>query len=123
MGVSVQGYAYGNLVVRRAGDYPELPAIAFMAHMNHPSFEAFHADGKPVVARALGEGPQSCSSERVPVQIVAPDGQMFGAETGRRYGSESERTVSLYLENEHPLELPCTVIFDLPNFSLLRDGT
>ena len=121
--VSFKEDAYGNLVVRRAGEDPELPAIAFMAHMDHPGFEAFHAEGTTVLARALGGVPSSCFSERVPVQIVAPDGQMFGAETGRRYGSESERTVSLYLENEHPFELPCTVIFDLPNFSLLRHGT
>ena len=117
LGVSVQEDAYGNLVVYRAGEDPELPAIAFMAHMDHPGFEAFHAEGKTVVARALGGVPPSCFSERVPVQIVAPDGQMFSAETIGRYGPESERTVSLQLKEERPLELPCAVVFDLPIFS------
>ena len=115
--VSFKEDAYGNLVVRRAGEDPELPAIAFMAHMDHPGFEAFHAEGTTVLARALGGVPSSCFSERVPVQIVAPDGQMFRAETSGRHGPESERAVSLHLKDEHPLDLPCAVVFDLPDFS------
>ena len=115
--VSFKEDAYGNLVVRRAGEDPELPAIAFMAHMDHPGFEAFHAEGTTVLARALGGVPPSCFSERVPVQIVAPDGQMFRAETSGRHGPDSERAVSLHLKDEHPLDLPCAVVFDLPDFS------
>ena len=41
LGFSVQKDAYGNLVVRLAGENPELPAIAFMAHMDHPETTCF----------------------------------------------------------------------------------
>ena len=117
LGLSVQKDAYGNLVVRLAGEDPELPAIAFMAHMDHPGFEAFQAEGETVVAHALGGVPQSCFSEVIPVQIVALDGQLHSAETRGRYGPERDRTISLHLNNARSLDLPCAVVFDLPEFS------
>ena len=117
LGLSFQTDIYGNLVVRQAGEDHEIPAIAFVAHMDHPGFEAFQAEGETVVARALGGVPPVSFSEGVPVQIVAPDGQMLSAETRGRYGSEQDRTVSLHLKDVSPLRLPCAVVFDLPDFS------
>ena len=117
MGLSVQRDIYGNLVTRRVGEDREVPPIAFVAHMDHPGFEAFHAEGETVLARALGGVPATCFSERVPVKIVAPDGHLLSAETSGRYGPESDRTVSLYRKDVRPLDLPCAVVFDLPEFS------
>ena len=126
LGLSVQKDTYGNLVVRQAGEDPDIPAIAFVAQMDHPGFEAFQAEGETVVARALGGVPPISFSEGVPVQIVAPDGQMLSAETRGRYGSEQDRTVFLHLQDRtvflhlkdvRPLRLPCAVVFDLPDFS------
>ncbi len=117
MGLPAQKDIYGNLVVRYVGEDSEIPPITFVAHMDHPGFEAFQAEGETVLARALGGVPASSFSERVPVKIVAPDGQLLSAETGGLYGPESERTVALHRKDVRPLELPCAVVFDLPDFS------
>ena len=116
IGLSVQKDKYGNIITNQRGGDSSLPAIAFVAHMDHPGFEAFKANGKDIVARALGGVPQSCFSARIPVQIVAPDGQMVSAKTCGRYGPEGDRTVSLEIEYPFVYDLPCAVVFDLPGF-------
>ncbi len=126
MGVSAEADRHGNLIAhcqseRRAGRRDggeERPPIALVAHMDHPGFEAVEASGDMVIARALGGVPQTCFSEKVPVEIVLPDGGRLGAETAGAYGPEDERMVSLRLA-EGPasaLEFPRPVVFDLPDF-------
>ena len=119
LGLPVERDRYGNLIVHRSGP-PEFrgerPPIAFVAHMDHPGFEAVEAKQDVVIARALGGVPQSCFSEKIPVQILLPDGGRVVAETAGAYGSEDQKMVSLRLAESRILEFPRAVVFDLPDF-------
>ncbi len=111
---------YGNIIAGHSGhtsSHQGHPPIAFVAHMDHPGFEAVETDGDTIVARALGGVPQVCFSETIAVQIVLPDGERLAAETAGRYGSEEQRMVSLRLQKPRPLEFPRPVVLDLPDFS------
>ena len=111
---------YGNIIANHSRHPPSNqnhPAIAFVAHMDHPGFEAVETDGDNIVTRALGGVPQMCFSEVVPVQIVLPDGERLAAETAGRYGPEEQRMVSLRLQKSRPLEFPRPVVLDLPDFN------
>ena len=124
-GLSVNADRYGNLVAHHPG-HPdsggEAPPIAFIAHMDHPGLEAVETVGDTVTARALGGVPRACFSERVPVQIVLPDGGRLDAETAGACGPEDQRMVFLRLKapllGAQSLEFPRPVVFDLPDFHL-----
>ena len=129
IGLPVERDRYGNLIVHLTGlsdGGGEQPPIAFVAHMDHPGFEAVEHVGDVVIARALGGVPQACFSEKVPVQIIAPDGERLNAETSGRYGPEGERMVSLRLEGPslgaqvkkiaRSLEFPRPVVFAIPDY-------
>ena len=120
MGLAAKEDPYGNLIVHRKADRRKAAdglAVAFVAHMDHPGFEAVEAVGDTVVARALGGVPQACFSSAVPVHMVLPDGSRLAAETAGRYGPEDQRMVRLRLASPSSLELPRPVVFDLPDFS------
>ena len=72
LGLSVERDVYGNLIThlpRHKDVRDELPPIAFVAHMDHPGFEAVEARDDTLIARALGGVPQCCFSDKVPLQI------------------------------------------------------
>ena len=128
-GLPVERDPHGNLIAHLQShreNRGDLPPIAFVAHMDHPGFEAVEAREDTLIARALGGVPQCCFSEKVPLQIVLPDGKRLGAETAGIYGAEDQRMVSLKLKeplsgphaqsNARLLQLPRPVVFDLPDF-------
>ena len=125
IGLTAEHDRYGNLVVhrRRNGEIRgEQPPIAFVAHMDHPGFEALEWEGDSLIARALGGVPQACFSQPVPVEIVLPDGRRLGAETSGPHGPPDQRMVSLQLKGgdprgeAHSLTFPTAVVLDLPDF-------
>ena len=121
LSISVRRDRYGNLIAHLAGPPGGrgVPPIAFVAHMDHPGFEALSLEGDMVTARALGGVPQACFSEGVPVRILLPGGEGIEAETEGAIGPQEERTVSLRLRRGLPqVEFPRPVVFDLPDFRL-----
>ena len=52
---------YGNIIAHLQGASSDgsIPPIAFMAHMDHPGFEAVAVDGDFLVGAAMGGVPQS----------------------------------------------------------------
>ncbi len=128
LGLPVQRDIYGNLRAHLSGHDSSQPAIAFVAHMDHPGLEALRPsaeglrqEGDLVIARAQGGVPAACFSERVPVQLMLPDRGRLKGETAGRYGEEQERLVAVRVEDARRLALPCAVVFDLPDFSLDGD--
>ena len=118
-GLSVERDGYGNLIAHnlRHSDKDESnPPIAFMAHMDHPGFEAIGVEGDMIIAQALGGVPQASFSERVPVQVILPDGERLMAETAGAYGPQDQRMVSLRPAESRALEFPRAVVFDLPGY-------
>ncbi len=132
MGVSMRRDRYGNLIAHHAGPPSrplrgEVPPIAFVAHMDHPGFEAVELLGDTVIARSLGGVPRACFTETVPVQLLVPNGDRLAAETAGAPGPVGSQgpadppLVSLRLKKAYPLELPVAVVLDLPDFYLEGD--
>ena len=120
-GLTAAEDAYGNLVVRLPGPADGVPPIAFVAHMDHPGFEAVQVSRQGVTARALGGVPQVSLTGEVPVQLVLPDGSRVSGSTAGRAGHESAQTVSVRLPETPELELPLPVVFDLTDFQMDGD--
>ena len=117
---------YGNIIAKVAGDSPpgEVPPIAFMAHMDHPGFEATAWDGDFLVATALGGVPAAGFKEGVPLQVLLPNGERVGAATAGPYGADTDRRTLIKVDDPASLagaEFPRPVVFDLVDFDLDGD--
>jgi endoglucanase len=112
---------YGNIIARltgRAGDSDAVPPIAFVAHMDHPGFEAVSADGGYLVGKAAGGVPAGAFVAGVALQIILEDGRRLPAVIAGRCGQEADRQVLVQLEGPQPVSLPCSVVFNLVDFQL-----
>ena len=123
---------YGNIIARRpgkpsapAGAAPagrsDVPPIAFVAHLDHPGFEAIAVDGDFLVGMAMGGVPPSAFESGVRLQALLPDGQRWGAVTAGPYGEGAERKALISLDDParlSELSLPASVVFDLVDFEL-----
>jgi putative aminopeptidase FrvX len=126
MRIDFQTDRYGNIIARvpgvaSQGDGEGTPAVAYVAHMDHPGFEAVAADGDFLVARALGGVPASSFEAGVPLQVVLEDGHRISAATAGRYGPEEDRQVMVQLDKAQAISLPRPVVFDLVDFQLDGD--
>ena len=122
-GVPHRTDAYGNIIARLGGVSTDgsVPPIAFMAHMDHPGFEAVAVDGDFLVGFAMGGVPQSSFEAGVPLQVLLPDGQRLAASTAGLYGEAWERKALISLADSSRLSevpLPSSVVFDLVDFQL-----
>ena len=120
-GLTAAADAYGNLVARLPGTSAGLPPIAFVAHMDHPGFEAVEVSRQGVTARVLGGVPPVSLTKEVPVQLVLPDGSRISGGTAGPTGRESGQRVSVRVSQVPDLELPLPVVFDLTDFELDGD--
>lgn len=118
LGLDFQVDTYGNIIVRIPGQDPSEMPVAFVAHMDHPGFEAAAMQQDCLVAKALGGVPSASFSAGVSVQVILPDGRRLRGTTAGRVGTETERQVLIRLETPQPLELPHPVVFDLVDFEL-----
>lgn len=118
LGLGFQVDAYGNIVVRMQGKGPNEVPIAFVAHMDHPGFEAVATHEDCLVGKALGGVPAASFSAGVSVQVVLAEGQRLRATTVGRYGEKADRQVLIRLDKPQPLDLPRPVVFDLVDFML-----
>ena len=122
-GVPHRTDAYGNIIAHLAGTATDgsVPPIAFMAHMDHPGFEAVDLDGDFLVGAAMGGVPQSSFDAGVPLQVILPDGERLAAATAGPCGELSERKALISLADASRLTeipLPSSVVFDLVDFQL-----
>lgn len=122
---------YGNIIAHCPGpDDPAaaaIPPIAFIAHLDHPGFEAVAADGDFLSAIVRGGVPPAALEPGVPLLVLLPDGRRLPAVTAQTppAGSDApgaernERTVLLQLQppaQPSDVSLPASVVFDLPDF-------
>ena len=117
--------AYGNVIARipakAAGDVPAqqpIPSIAFVAHLDHPGFEAVATDGNYLVGNALGGVPAASFEPGVALQVLLPDGQRLSATVEGRHGPEVDRQILIQLQRPQLVPLPRPVVFDLVDFEL-----
>jgi len=117
---------YGNIIAKltgRVGDADAVPPIAFVAHMDHPGFEAVSVDGNYLVGQAVGGVPAGSFGPGVPLQVILEGGPRLPAVTAGRYGNVADRQVLIRLDAPQPVSLhsvplPCSVVFNLVDFQL-----
>lgn len=107
---------YGNVIVRVQGAVAGVPPIAFVAHMDHPGFEAMEVRGNTLVAEARGGVPPVSLAEAVPVEIVGRDGARRKGRLGGPAGTTEERRALVHTDDAASVPLPAMVVFDLVDF-------
>ena len=124
MGVEHWRDEYGNIVARyRRGDVAGRPAVAFVAHMDHPGFEVVEVevDGLRAAAVAQGGVPAASLTKATGVLVVTPEGERVPATTVPEGDGLAQRRVGLELASPIRAEPPLPAVFDLPDFEL-EDG-
>jgi endoglucanase len=128
MGVDHRRDTFGNIIAhRKMGDGLHRPAVALVAHMDHPGFEIVETKGRRAVARAMGGVPVASLVKRTPVFVLTPDGRRIPAITARHETTtdpgdgRAEQLVKLAMEGPVELDPPAPVVFDLPDFVLDGD--
>ncbi len=135
MGLDVHTDRWGNVIAFRPGNSPDAPGLAFVAHLDHPGFEAVEERDGNLVCKALGGIPVGALTKGVKVQVLveaAGEGGPANPTVIRVQGevlavlpvSEDAhdtppRDRSVLVRPSHPVgKLPCAVVFDLPDFDL-----
>jgi len=121
LGLGFQVDPYGNIIARIGGRTPNIDPLALVAHMDHPGFEAVAVEDNSLIASALGGVPAASFSPGVPLQVVLDAGRRLPAITAGRHGEESKRQILIRLTEPLQLDLPCPVVFDLPDFQVDQD--
>ena len=120
-GIDHRADVYGNIIARVPGRDPAASPLALVAHMDHPGFEAVEARDGWLVARALGGVPAASFQPGVPLQVLAAEGRRLSAVSNGKHGEDGDRQIRVRLSAPVPIEVPCPVIFDLPDFRLDGD--
>ena len=127
MGIEHSRDRFGNIIATLGTPKADTPAVALVAHMDHPGFEIVEADGVHATARAVGGVPTASLVKPTPLLVLLPDGDRISATTGRHESTtdpsdrRAERLVTLTLDHKLPADPPLPVIFDLPDFEMDGD--
>ena len=134
-GLAVTVDRWGNLLATRPGTDADAPGLAFVAHLDHPGFEAVSYEGGYLLCRALGGVPPGALDSGAAVQLITDDTSDGGGSFRRTPGTvigampvsedahdTPTRDRAVLVDAEDRIEkLPCAVVFDLPDFDL--DGS
>jgi endoglucanase len=141
VGLDVHLDRWGNVIAFRPGTSPDAPGLAFVAHLDHPAFEAVEEQGGNLVCKALGGVPAAALEPGVKVQIIVEadeqggepasvsslnsrviriPGEVAGAVPVSEDAHDTPpRDRSVIVRPAHPVaRLPCAVVLDLPDFDL-----
>jgi endoglucanase len=119
-GLEVRVDRYGNVLATRRGTDPRAPGLAFVAHLDHPGFEALVEEGNNVVGEMRGGLSEAAAAPGIRVQFVTSDGRVPGEIVGRPGPGDKKRVV-FKVDRSAITGLPCAVVLDLPDFSLDGD--
>ena len=111
---------FGNVIAHYRNSGSEDPALALIAHMDHPGFEIVEASERGLLAVALGGVPEVSLSNPADVLVILDDDVRIPAQVVP-YPDGDGRTVRVELSEEVSIEPPVSVVFDLPDF-MLEDG-
>ncbi len=127
-GVDYRVDEFGNIIARV---HPESNSsgrsVAFVAHMDHPGFEAVEINGAEAVARAMGGIPAASLVKSVPVFLLTPDGGRVSGviepheDTADPNDRASDRLVRVRLDAPIEFRPLLSVMFDLADFELDGD--
>ena len=136
MRVGFEEDPFGNILAKlpvRSGATLEStpnPAIAFVAHMDHPGFEIVASDlgsgGDFLVGKALGGVPPGGFMSGLSLQVILPEGRRLPATVVEKLGGNEDRQIRIQLTEPHMIEpqsvpIPCPAVFELVDFQLDGD--
>ena len=131
-GLAVTLDQWGNVLATRPGTDADAPGLAFVAHLDHPGFEAVSYDGGYLMCRALGGVPPGALKAGTAVQLLTDDDSggihrtsgsvIAGVPVSEDAHDTPTRDRAVLVDAEERVgELPYAVVFDLPDFDL--DGS
>lgn len=117
---------FGNIIAHYRPENSNGPAVAFVAHMDHPGFEVIEIDGFRALARALGGIP--ATSLVKPTSVIVGNFPEFVTGITAKHEStvdplnrKSERLVWIDLDEKPKFDLPTPAVFNIPGFELKGD--
>ena len=117
---------FGNIIAHYRPENSSGPAVAFVAHMDHPGFEVIEIDGFRALARALGGIP--ATSLVKPTSVIVGNFPEFVTGITAKHEStvdplnrKSERLVWIDLDEKPKFDLPTPAVFNIPGFELKGD--
>lgn len=119
--------SFGNIIGHHQNNPANTPAIAFVAHMDHPGFEAIETSKHGLIAKASGGVPAAAIVKSIPVLILSSDGKRVPAfttphpESAEPDDRRGQRLVYVHPIAKIDLPIPSPVVFDLPDFVLEGD--
>ncbi len=120
-GLAVSFDKYGNVLATRPGRDAGAPGIAFVAHMDHPGFEAVAVEGGRLVADVLGGITRQALEAGVTVEVIAEDGERVPGTVVESREADGGRQVFIDVGGTDVGALPRPVILALVDFEI--DGT
>ena len=120
-GLKVSLDRYGNLLASRPGRDADAPGIAFVAHTDHPGFEAVAVEGGRLVADVLGGITRQALEAGVAVEVIAEDGERVPGTVVESRESDGARQVVIDVEGVDVGAFPRPVILALVDFEI--DGS
>ncbi|MCX8250414.1 MAG: hypothetical protein OTJ98_00970 [Dehalococcoidia bacterium] len=116
IGVETRVDRYGNILATRQGVDAAADGIAFVAHMDHPGYEALSAEDDGVHGRGLGGLPSQAYESGVAVTFVGSDGRRVPGLIMGRAGARSGDNLIFEVAQDRIGPLPCAIVLDLPDF-------
>jgi endoglucanase len=95
-----------------------VPGIAFVAHLDHPGFEALVDDGDNVLGEMRGGLSEAAVAQGMRVQFVTGEGRRVRGEVIGPMGTGDRRTVLFDVDRTAVGRLPCAVVLDLVDFTI-----
>ncbi|MBI2965984.1 MAG: M20/M25/M40 family metallo-hydrolase [Chloroflexi bacterium] len=120
-GLEVRVDRYGNVLATRHGADSSASGLAFVAHLDHPGFEALAEDGGNVVGEMRGGLSEAAAAQGVRVQFVTNDGRRIPGKVIGRLAPGDKKRVMFEVDRSAINGLPCAVVLDLVDFSLDGD--
>lgn len=112
-GIKHEKDSYGNIISKVLGSDRGGPAIAFVAHMDHPGFEIVSCENSYAVASPLGGVPLASLEQSTRAFSFNSEGERVYCRLDPNPEGD-ERTVKVI--SESPLKLGAPITFDLGDF-------
>ncbi|HCV28370.1 MAG TPA: hypothetical protein QGI07_04110 [Dehalococcoidia bacterium] len=116
IGVETQVDRYGNILATRPRTDDSADDVAFVAHMDHPGYEAISAEDDGVHGHGLGGLPPQAYDSGVAVTFIGPVGEREPGLVMGRAGARDGNNLIFEVPRDRLGPLPCAVVLDLPDF-------
>lgn len=115
---------FGNILAHYKSDKlnKHINPIAFVAHMDHPGFEAVsYNQNNELEAKPLGGVPITSLTSKTNILIKSANDNWIKGTTRTANNNTDDKIVYIDLDDKAPIKLPAPIVFDLEKFCI-RDN-